>query len=87
MPTTDCQGTWRDHAYLADETVPVQRCDGCGELLAIYRGRGFHFEPGTDERTILVTIWQAFGRSTPNNMRPEVLAQANAGLALRACFA
>jgi len=88
MPT-DCQGTWCDHAYLADDTIPVQRCNGCGELLAIHRGRGFHFDAGTTERTILTTIWEAFGRSVdePNNARPEAIAQANAALALRACFA
>ena len=63
MSALDCTGSWCEYKYLADDTVAVQRCSACGDLLAIYRGRGFGFDPGTSERTILTTIWQAFGRS------------------------
>jgi hypothetical protein len=60
---TDCTGTWGAGRSLADDTVDVSVCDGCGEMLAIYRSLGYHFPPHSSERTILTTIWTAVGRS------------------------
>lgn len=61
--TNDCAGAWSSQVPLADGTVMVTTCDGCGERMAIYRHRGFDFPAGADERTILTAIWAAVGRS------------------------
>jgi len=63
MAALDCQGSWNATSYLADDTVEVSTCSGCGEMLAVYRSRGYDFPAGSTERTILTTIWAAVGRS------------------------
>jgi len=63
MSAADCQGTWEHPRALADGTVEVLSCTGCGEHLVTYRGRGYDFPKGATERQILTTIWAAVGRS------------------------
>ena len=63
MSTTDCQGTWEHPRALADGTVEVLTCTGCGDITATFRFRGYSFPKGATERQILTTIWAATGRS------------------------
>jgi len=49
---TDCEGTWRAVA-VPDETgdLHANRCDGCGEIMVVVRGRGSFYPAGTDLET------------------------------------
>ena len=56
---TDCQGSWRPFDEYEDASV--LKCDGCGEIAVITRGRMINYPPGwtVDAETIALARQEA----------------------------